>query len=163
MTSPVGGPPLARGSLRGGQNPKPLGGWTPARAGKPTSGDARRDPDGVDPRSRGEAGVRPEGERCHEGGPPLARGSRGGGRRRRRLHGWTPARAGKPVPVHSVSPIGKVDPRSRGEAKNRYTLDCGSPGGPPLARGSLGGGLYLAWPWRWTPARAGKPATSRRS
>mgnify|MGYP001336250968 CR=1 FL=1 len=157
----MGGPPLARGSpsFRVGVVGAP--GWTPARAGEPNRRSRMPCGSEVDPRSRGGA-FYIASHRCQlSGGPPLARGSP------RRMcwcspiPGWTPARAGEPF-VSAGSGCGSgVDPRSRGGALPRGLGGVEVGGGPPLARGSLGGELIHEGVRRWTPARAGEPRAPR--
>ncbi len=156
---PRGGPPLARGSRPWPSSPALPTGWTPARAGKPTSTWASTPRRRVDPRSRGEAWACTPQRKHAPGGPPLARGSRPGAAVRPRadgwtpggpplargshlstIHdtsvvGWTPARAGKPRSRARASTPPRVDPRSRGEALGREPRQ-------PRGRG-------------WTPARGG--------
>ncbi len=153
----LGGPPLARGSRWGQALHSLRRGWTPARAGKPDPRRGRRAGSRVDPRSRGEAWTGRTPRPRPWGGPPLARGSHLADRLGDLAQGWTPARAGKPAPVHLGQLLAGVDPRSRGEAMQQAEGLVDHEGGPPLARGSLRGPQQRAVHPGWTPARAGKP------
>ncbi len=101
----------------------------------------------VHPCSRRERGWQPLPTAARTGTPPLARGARGG--RRRRGPRWrdTPARAGSTRSTASSWACISGHPRSRGEAP---------PGGPQQRRNSEARG-------RDTPARAGSTRTRSRT
>ena len=154
-----GGPPLTRGSRRARLLPHVRPGWTPAHAGEPLRTSSISSGCGVDPRSRGGAwrfdwiGV------AVTGGPPLTRGSLNGTLEGRIYDGWTPAHAGEPSAAAVCAAAMRVDPRSRGGARERTDRAVEVRGGPPLTRGSRRRVQQSAHVHGWTPAHAGEPST----
>ena len=69
---------------------------------------------------------------------------------------FTPARAGKSLPLSGPSSTRTVHPRSRGEIRVSEKTYSAPTGSPPLARGNHEAPVRADDPRRFTPARAGK-------
>ena len=90
------------------------------------------------------------------GSPPLARGKDADLCPESRLDRITPACAGKSLYVIIVSPFVKDHPRLRGEKFFSNILLDARQGSPPLARGKVLFSFLVPFPYRITPACAGK-------
>ena len=136
LTAKQGSSPLARGGLEQGSDA-----WLQARA---------------HPRSRGADNSNERDSSVSRGSSPLARGGRrlgcaGAGRR-----GLIPARAGRTVPVRTMTRRVRAHPRSRGADAVSVALALVGEGSSPLARGGPGAVRLRARAIGLIPARAGR-------
>ncbi len=154
-------PPLARGRPHAGHGAGGHGGLTPARAGKAYSRGGVPARGRTHPRSRGEgAPITTTPVMCADS-PPLARGRLPELVRARRVHGLTPARAGKALRVRLTPPSRRTHPRSRGEGGLSQGERAVPQDSPPLARGRLRPHRQEQGHQGLTPARAGKARSAR--
>ena len=132
-------------------------GSIPAHTGKPARQERRRPPDGVYPRTHGEAEVRVLRHVVCWGLSPHTRGSRGGRRRAPKRPGSIPAHTGKPPPPRWSRGRRGVYPRTHGEAATEGKGHYAGKGLSPHTRGSRIHASFLGLGLRSIPAHTGKP------
>ncbi len=130
----AGPPPLARRDLQVAREDRPLPRTTSARAERPTSTPARREPTPDHLRSRGETVDLIAPIEDPRGPPPLARRDRARQPRSAEDHRTTSARAERPGGGGEVAGARPDHLRSRGETQARAEADGNNAGPPPLAR-----------------------------
>ena len=153
--SPLGSPPLARGTEMRGHFGAESMGITPACAGNSLLWPRTCRPWWDHPRLRGEQVKRKEGRSKMEGSPPLARGTEMRGHFGAESMGITPACAGNSLLWPRTCRPWWDHPRLRGEQPSRRYADAVQIGSPPLARGTGIVLRALRARYRITPACAG--------
>ena len=151
-----GSPPHARGRLFAGVELHFSCGITPACAGKTCSFKGRQICCRDHPRMRGEDHTVEQYPRPGQGSPPHARGRRDADTWRNELARITPACAGKTLASFSPGPVRRDHPRMRGEDTVHTVAEPRYPGSPPHARGRPSTDATGKFPYRITPACAGK-------
>ena len=132
-------------------------GLSPHSRGSPARTPRTPSASGVYPRTRGEATQRKNQGNCTTGLSPHSRGSLLPESRRNLHHGSIPALAGKPAAADFGAPLGRVYPRTRGEACPGFATSHSTPGLSPHSRGSRAAdGADGSLPGS-IPALAGKP------
>ncbi len=150
-----GSPPLARGPRQEEQGERVEVRLTPARAGTTPERLPACRVGTAHPRSRGDHMCEDVVVVGIDGSPPLARGPRTAGLRRRGHPRLTPARAGTTPTRWRGCTARTAHPRSRGDhAVAGIAMDSAG-GSPPLARGPRNDSGHLRRRPRLTPARAG--------
>ncbi len=112
------------------------------------------------PRLRGEYVLGVTARNKTGGSPPLARGIRGSEKTHSAFLGITPACAGNTAAWSSVKSATRDHPRLRGEYRDKFSLDNGDGGSPPLARGIPEPESPPGTEFRITPACAGNTISS---
>ena len=158
-----GSSPLARGTRPDLRRDLPAGRFIPARAGNTTRITGRSMYSPVHPRSRGEHAVPVPVGLAPFGSSPLARGTLPRLWRQRHPDRFIPARAGNTSTRARAIVSAAVHPRSRGEHSQHETLDDGSYGSSPLARGTPHLPAARLHQRRFIPARAGNTTAPARS
>ena len=153
---PLGSPPRARGKDRhdgkGGRDD----GITPACAGKSSTWASLTRLPRDHPRVRGEKSSSSRGTMKHVGSPPRARGKVGITPNRAKVHGITPACAGKRASPRRIPAPHRDHPRVRGEKAAASGFYIAFKGSPPRARGKAHFDTIGERVRRITPACAGK-------
>ncbi len=149
-------PPLARGGLDADGGVLGGEGLTPARAGRTRRRRTEHRLERTHPRSRGEDSGAGDLTSGPSDSPPLARGGRVVVGDAVRVHGLTPARAGRTREVAGRGVGHGTHPRSRGEDLRAATAAGTWTDSPPLARGGHSGKVTDPALDGLTPARAGR-------
>ena len=158
----VGAAPRARGRPAApAQDPLPLG-CSPACAGTPTRVSCRSGMSWVQPRVRGDAGLRVLRVLLLKGAAPRARGRRRGSLSPLVCRGCSPACAGTPERGSVRRDEAWVQPRVRGDAIEVSEALSSAVGAAPRARGRPQVQVDQISEWGCSPACAGTPASRSR-
>ena len=155
-----GSSPLMRGKLLRRDHRRDVHGLIPAHSGKTAGCVCGVWPAGAHPRSFGENGGRPHGQRAVRGSSPLMRGKPSINRRERMPVGLIPAHAGKTSSPASPASRPRAHPRSRGENVCPYDWGAAVIGPSPLTRGKHLANRVHELTHGLIPADAGKTSAS---
>ncbi len=150
-----GSTPLARGTRPDARLQRPEYRFNPARAGNSGQSRSHARQRTVQPRSRGELRIKSSIAQISNGSTPLARGTPLFLVTMTNYWRFNPARAGNSVWVRYPQRQNTVQPRSRGELRNRTIPLCSFIGSTPLARGTHAVTETDTPSSRFNPARAG--------
>ena len=149
-----------RGKLLRRDHRRDVHGLIPAHSGKTAGCVCGVWPAGAHPRSFGENGGRPHGQRAVRGSSPLMRGKPSINRRERMPVGLIPAHAGKTSSPASPASRPRAHPRSRGENVCPYDWGAAVIGPSPLTRGKHLANRVHELTHGLIPADAGKTSAS---
>ena len=153
--SPLGSPPLVRGTGSFGVISIALHRITPACAGNRKRSQGQKSATADHPRLRGEQRTNATSPLRVPGSPPLARGTVQYDRKKKLLCRITPACAGNSSDTASCQLCAKDHPRLRGEQSFTQPWPRPPGGSPPLARGTASPSITFSGTIRITPACAG--------
>ena len=156
-----GSPPRVRGNPVRCRCGGPFQRFTPACAGKSQVRLITSVPVQVHPRVCGEIRLSHLLNAVQSGSPPRVRGNLGNASPAVAVERFTPACAGKSSGVRSDSIVIPVHPRVCGEIRSATKWPRRTSGSPPRVRGNHRNAHYQSHLERFTPACAGKSATSQ--
>ncbi len=164
FSAAVGSSPRARGTARGGVDPRRRRRFIPARAGNGRRTTRPPGPTSVHPRARGERRSSPSCPTTCAGSSPRARGTAICSAFIAQAGRFIPARAGNGTEERLSRSQSSVHPRARGERLLTAKFIVSPTGSSPRARGTVVRAASAQRRARFIPARAGNgPLQARRA